>query len=108
MEGYKHDEIAELLEVDPEPRAQLTGRVCCCGSSRLLTRDRNMPDQFTNQLSAYLDGELDMYSRRRLGDSSRWLPGMLGAVGLRAIAAAAPHYEGREPPRDLWKDIEAR
>jgi hypothetical protein len=27
---------------------------------------------------------------------------------LRAIVAAAPHYPGRAPERDLWKGIEAR
>ena len=68
-----------------------------------------MPDQFTNQLSAYLDGELERESRRRL---EAHLGGCVECAALladlRAIVAAAPHYEGREPSRDLWKDIEAR
>ena len=68
-----------------------------------------MPDQFTGQLSGYLDGELDDLARARLEthlgeclDCARTL------ADLRAIVAAAPHYQGREPTRDLWQDIERR
>jgi hypothetical protein len=68
-----------------------------------------MSDAFTNQLSAYLDGELDDLSRARL---EAHLPGCgeCAAVlaDLRAIVAAAPHYRGRQPGRDLWPDIESR
>jgi hypothetical protein len=68
-----------------------------------------MSDHFTGQLSAFLDGELDDLARARLEahlgeclDCTRTL------AGLRAIVAAAPHYPGREPARDLWQDIERR
>lgn len=68
-----------------------------------------MPDQFTSQLSAYLDGELERESRRRLEAHLTACAECAALLGdLRAIVAAAPHYEGREPSRDLWKDIEAR
>lgn len=68
-----------------------------------------MSDQFTGQLSAFLDGELDDLARARLEthlgeclDCTRTL------ADLRAIVAAAPHYQGREPARDLWQDIARR
>jgi anti-sigma factor RsiW len=68
-----------------------------------------MSDAFTNQLSAYLDGELDDLSRARL---EAHLPGCgeCAAVlaDLRAIVSAAPHYQGRQPGRDLWFEIESR
>jgi anti-sigma factor RsiW len=68
-----------------------------------------MSDRFTEQLSPYLDGELDDLARARLEthlaeclDCTRTL------AELRAILAAAPDYVGREPSRDLWQEIEAR
>jgi len=68
-----------------------------------------MSDQFTGQLSAFLDGELDDLARTRLEahlgeclDCARTL------ADLRAIVAAAPHYQGREPARDLWQGIQRR
>jgi hypothetical protein len=68
-----------------------------------------MSDQFTGQLSGFLDGELDDLARARLEthlgeclDCTRTL------ADLRAIVAAAPHYQGREPARDLWQEIERR
>lgn len=68
-----------------------------------------MSDRFDDQLSPYLDGELDDLSRARLEthlaecfDCTRTL------AELRAIVAAAPGYLGREPARNLWKDIEQR
>jgi anti-sigma factor RsiW len=68
-----------------------------------------MSDSFTPQLSAYLDGELDRDGRRRL---EAHLAGCAECAAiladLRAIIAAAPLYQGREPSRDLWKDIEGR
>ena len=68
-----------------------------------------MSDAFTNQLSTYLDGELDDLSRARL-------EGHLASCGecvavladLRAIVAAAPHSRGCQPGRDLWSEIESR
>jgi anti-sigma factor RsiW len=68
-----------------------------------------MSDQFTHQLSAYLDGELERDSRRRLEAHLAACPECSALLAdLRAIVGAAPHYEGRQPSRDLWKDIEAR
>jgi anti-sigma factor RsiW len=68
-----------------------------------------MSDQFTHQLSAYLDGELERNSRRRLEAHLVACPQCSALLAdLRAIVAAAPHYEGREPSRDLWQNIEAR
>ena len=68
-----------------------------------------MSDSYTEQLSAYLDGELDRENRRRM---ETHLAGCAECVAiladLRAITAAAPHYEGRNPSRDLWQDIESR
>ena len=68
-----------------------------------------MSDQFTHQLSAYLDGELERDSRRRLEAHLAACPQCSALLAdLRAIVAAAPHYEGREPSRDLWNEIEVR
>jgi anti-sigma factor RsiW len=68
-----------------------------------------MSDRFTEQLSPYLDGELDDLARARLEthlaeclDCTRTL------AEVRAILAAAPDYVGREPSRDLWQEIVAR
>lgn len=63
-------------------------------------------DRFTDLLSAYLDGELNDVEKRRLelhlDDCS---PCRAVLADLRAIIAAAPHYQGREPGRDLWPAI---
>jgi hypothetical protein len=66
-----------------------------------------MCDRFNEQLSPYLDGELDDLSRARLEthlaeclDCTRML------AELRSIVAAAPEYTGRGPSRDLWMEIE--
>lgn len=68
-----------------------------------------MPDQFTGQLSAYLDGELDDLARTRLeGHLGECLECARTLTDLRAIVAAAPHFPGREPAGDLWRDIERR
>ena len=68
-----------------------------------------MADLYTEQLSAYLDGELDLARRRRLEMHLAACPGCSALLAdLGAIVAAAPHYEGREASRDLWKDIEPR
>ena len=68
-----------------------------------------MPDRYTDQLSAYLDGELDLALRRRLEAHLAACPECSALLAdLRAITAAAPHYEGREPSNDLWSGIEAR
>ena len=68
-----------------------------------------MADSFTNQLSAYLDDELDSALRNRLEAHLAGCPGCAVVLAdLRAIVAAAPHYAGREPGRDLWTSIESR
>lgn len=68
-----------------------------------------MPDLYTEQLSAYLDGELDVARRRRLEAHLTQCPECAELLAdLRAIVSAAPHYSGRAPSRDLWSDIEAR
>jgi hypothetical protein len=68
-----------------------------------------MADSFTNQLSAYLDDELDSASRNRLEAHLAGCPACAVVLAdLRAIVAAAPHYAGRKPERDLWKSIESR
>ncbi len=68
-----------------------------------------MSDHFTEQLSPYLDGELDDLSRVRLESHlAECLDCTRTLAELRAIVAAAPGYVGREPARDLWKDIEQR
>jgi hypothetical protein len=63
-------------------------------------------DRFTDLLSGYLDGELNDVERRRLElhlDDCSACRAVL--ADLRAIIAAAPHYQGREPGRDLWPAI---
>lgn len=68
-----------------------------------------MSDRFTAQLSAYIDGELDDLSRARLESHlAECLDCTRTLADLRAIVAAAPDYVGRQPSRDLWKEIEGR
>ncbi len=68
-----------------------------------------MTDQFTSQLSAYLDNELDAGAAARL-EVHLAECGECRAVltDLREIVAAAPHYAGRAPSRDLWAGIAER
>jgi hypothetical protein len=68
-----------------------------------------MTDQFTSQLSAYLDDELDATARAHL-EAHLAGCGECRAVltDLREIVAAAPHYAGRAPGRDLWTGIAER
>ncbi|HEX9756058.1 MAG TPA: zf-HC2 domain-containing protein [Gemmatimonadales bacterium] len=65
-------------------------------------------DEWTSQLSAFLDGELlpDQKARleRHLGECVMCRSAL---EDLRAIVAAAPDYVGAEPPRDLWPGISA-
>ena len=68
-----------------------------------------MSDRFTEQLSPYLDGELDDLSRTRLeAHLAECLECTRTLHDLRAIVAAAPGYAGQAPERDLWPDIAAR
>lgn len=68
-----------------------------------------MPDSYSSQLSAYLDDELESGARARL---TAHLAGCAECTALlndlRAIVSAAPGYAGREPARDLWRDIASR
>jgi hypothetical protein len=67
-----------------------------------------MSDQFTEELSPYLDGELDDLRRVRLEAHLADCAECAAVLAdLRAIVAAAPEYAGREPERDLWAAIEA-
>ena len=67
-----------------------------------------MSDHFTEQLSPYLDGELDDLRRARLEAHLAGCADCTAVLAdLRAIVAAAPQYPGREPARDLWAQIEA-
>lgn len=65
-----------------------------------------MTDHFTEQLSAYLDQELDAPMRARI-ESHLAGCGECRTVldDLRDIVAAAPHYQGQAPERDLWAGI---
>jgi putative zinc finger protein len=68
-----------------------------------------MSDQFTEQLSPYLDGELDDPRRARLEAHLAGCADCAAVLAdLRAIVAAAPAYPGREPEADLWPGIEER
>ena len=68
-----------------------------------------MSDQFTEQLSPYLDGELDDLRRARLEAHLAGCADCAAVLAdLRAIVAAAPAYRGREPEADLWPAIEGR
>lgn len=68
-----------------------------------------MHDPFSAQLSAYLDGELERPARRQLEAHLAECEACAALLGdLRRIAAAAPHYEGQAPARDLWPAIQAR
>src|SRR5437867_4545898 len=93
----------------PAPRGRsFTGRGCCSVSSSP-TEGPNMSDQFTEQLSPYLDGELDDLRRARLEAHLAGCAECAAVLAdLRAIVAAAPEYPGREPEADLWPEIEAR
>jgi len=63
-------------------------------------------DRFTDLLSSYLDGELNDVEQHRLElhlEECSTCQGVL--ADLRAIIAAAPYYQGRDPSRDLWPAI---
>src|SRR5687767_8109344 len=66
-------------------------------------------DEFTDQLSAYLDHELSPAERGRV---EAHLSGCAEChavlADLRAIVAAAPLYEGAPPSSDLWPALAAR
>jgi hypothetical protein len=63
-------------------------------------------DRFTDLLSGYLDGELNDVEKHRLELHLEECTACQGVLAdLRAIVAAAPHYQGRDPSRDLWPAI---
>lgn len=63
-------------------------------------------DRFTDLLSGYLDGELNDVEKRRLELHLEECSGCRSVLAdLRAIIAAAPGYQGREPGQDLWPAI---
>jgi len=63
-------------------------------------------DHHTAQLSSYLDGELGEQERRQLDEHLASCPECQAVLeDLKLIVAAAPHYEGRPPGRDLWPGI---
>lgn len=67
-----------------------------------------MHPEYTDQLSAYLDGELPPAERTALEahlDGCAECRAILD--DLRAIVAAAPAYEGTLPDRDLWPAIQS-
>ena len=67
-----------------------------------------MTDPFVSQLSAYLDAELDGAGRAALElHLAQCQECQAGLADLRAIVAAAPHYSGAAPARELWNGIAA-
>ncbi len=65
-------------------------------------------DLFTPLLSGYLDGDLNDLERRRVEAHLESCVACRRVLAdLHAIVAAAPHYQGREPGRDLWPGIAA-
>ncbi len=67
-----------------------------------------MHSEWTDLLSAYLDGELDPVTRRRLESHLAGCPACAAVRDdLARIVAVAPSYHGAPPPTDLWPGIEA-
>jgi anti-sigma factor RsiW len=68
-----------------------------------------MTDQWTDRLSAYLDGEFDPEARREVERHLAECPECAAVLtDLRRIVAAAPGYQGTAPSSDLWQGIAAR
>lgn len=66
-------------------------------------------DEFTDQLSAYLDHELSPPERGRLEEHLGGCAECRAVLAdLRDIVAAAPLYEGAPPATDLWPALAAR
>lgn len=67
-----------------------------------------MTNHDTQQLSAYLDGQLTAAGRQRVEAHLRDCPACRQVLqDLTAILRAAPSYEGAPPARDLWPEIAA-
>lgn len=67
-----------------------------------------MHEEWTNQLSAYLDDELPATERASLEAHLATCISCRGVLDeLRAVVAWAPGYAGQAPARDLWAGISA-
>jgi anti-sigma factor RsiW len=65
-----------------------------------------MHTQWTDQLSAYLDGELPSESRAALEAHLAECVACRSVMqDLKLIVAAAPEYQGAAPPRDGWAGV---
>lgn len=65
-----------------------------------------MHEEWTNQLSAYLDDELPAAERTALEAHLATCVPCRGVLDeLRAVVAWAPTYAGQQPERDLWSPI---
>lgn len=63
-------------------------------------------NRWTDQLSAYLDGELPAEQRAALEEHLGSCVACRSVLeDFQAIVAAAPQYTGREPEQDLWPGI---
>jgi hypothetical protein len=66
-----------------------------------------MSDEFSEQLSAYADGELHPAEReameRHLGGCRECRQAL---SEIKAVVQWAPNYQGLAPSRDLWQDVE--
>lgn len=68
-----------------------------------------MHDQFIEQLSDYVDGELSRPARTRLEQHLVECAECSRTVGqIRQVAAWAPTYEGIAPAHDLWPQVESQ
>jgi anti-sigma factor RsiW len=67
-----------------------------------------MHTEWIDQLSAYLDDELDLAARRRLEAHLAQCPACAAVYrDLGEIVRTAPEYRGEDPARDLWPGIAA-
>jgi anti-sigma factor RsiW len=68
-----------------------------------------MHQDWTDQLSAYLDDELDVGTRARLEEHLAHCPACAAVkADLERVVRLATSYGGHEPPVDLWPEIERR
>ena len=68
-----------------------------------------MHREWTDQFSAYLDGELAQDARRRVEAHVASCPGCRAVLGdLEAVVGWARHQAGAMPERDLWPGIRDR